>query len=134
MKKIELIDDGYCFACGGENQYGLKLQFRTEKDKTVAEFIPGKIHQGFKDIVHGGIISVILDEAMVKAVLSQGIEAVTAEISVRFRNPLFVGDKALIEAKITKMGNKLIETSAQIKSSDNTVVAEAQAKLLKHAR
>lgn len=133
MKKIKLDDDGYCFACGKMNQFGLKLEFRSEGGKAVSEFIPQKTHQGFKDIVHGGIISTILDEAMMKAALFQGIEAVTAEIAVRFKSPLFVGDKAFIEAEIKKIGNRLIETSAQIKKNDDTVIAEAQAKLLKNA-
>jgi len=132
MKKIELKDDGYCFACGKINSYGLKLEFTSEGEKTISEFIPQKIHQGFKDIVHGGIISTILDEAMMKAVLSRGIKAVTAEIIVRFKNPLFVGDRAFIEAEIIKMGNRLIEASAQIKKSDNSTIAEASGKLLRN--
>lgn len=133
MKKIRLDDDGYCFVCGKSNQFGLQLDFKKEGDKIVAEFIPQKRHQGFKDIVHGGIISAVLDEAMVKAALSLGIEAVTAEITVRLKNPLFTGEKTFIEADIKKMGTRLIETSSMIKKEDNTVIAEANAKLLKNA-
>lgn len=133
MKKIKLDDDGYCFVCGKRNEAGLKLDFRTEDGRTVAEFIPLKIHQGYQDIVHGGIISTILDEAMVKAVLSLGIGAVTAEMSVRFKSPLFVGEKALVEAEILTMSSRLIETSAKMKKADRTVIAEARAKLLRNA-
>jgi uncharacterized protein (TIGR00369 family) len=133
MKGMKLSDDGYCFACGKENSSGLKLAFRTEGGKTVTEFIPSKIHQGFKDIVHGGIITTVLDEAMVKLALSLGIKVLTAEIAVRFRSTLSVGDTSVVEAEIIKMGSRLIETAARMRKSDNTVVAEAQAKLLRHA-
>lgn len=133
MKKIELYDDGYCFACGGKNQFGLKLEFKAENNKIISEFIPSKIHQGFKDIVHGGIIAAILDEAMMKAVLLVGIEAVTAEIVIRYKNPLLVGDRSIIEAEINKTGNRLIETSALIKKNGSTIIAHAQAKLLRNA-
>jgi acyl-coenzyme A thioesterase PaaI-like protein len=133
LKKIELVDDGHCFACGEKNQSGLKLEFRTENGKVFSKFIPQKIHQGFKNIVHGGIISTILDEAMMKAVLYQGIDVITAEIAVRFKNPLHVGDKAFVEAEIKKMGNRLIETSARMKKNNTIIIAEAHAKLLKHA-
>ncbi len=133
MKKIKLDDDGYCFVCGKRNEAGLKLDFRTEDGRTVSEFILLKIHQGYQDIVHGGIISTILDEAMVKAVLSLGIGAVTAEMSVRFKSPLFVGEKALVEAEILTMSSRLIETSAKMKKADRTVIAEARAKLLRNA-
>ena len=133
MKSIQLSDDGYCFACGKKNSSGLKLDFRTEDEKAVAEFVPSKIHQGFKDIVHGGIITTVLDEAMVKVALSRGIKVLTAEIAVRFRSTLSVGDSSIVEAEVVKMGSRLIETAAWIRRSDNTVVAEAQAKLLRNA-
>ena len=133
MKKIALFDDGHCFVCGKSNRSGLRLDFRKEGDKVVSEFVPLKCHQGFKDIVHGGIISAVLDEAMVKAVLSLGIGAVTAEITVRLKNPLFVGDKAFIEAEIKTMGKRLIETYSLIRKEDNTLIAESSAKLLRNA-
>lgn len=132
MKPVKLADDGWCFACGRDNPTGLKLTFRTENGKTVAEFNPQKVHQGFQDIVHGGIISTILDEAMVKAVLSRGLEAVTAEVTVRLRSPLYVGDKARIEAEIKKIGKRLIETSARMMKNNSMIIAEARAKLIRN--
>ena len=75
-------------------------QFSLQDGKVLTEFIPQKIHQGYKDIIHGGLISTLLDEAMVKAALMQGMPAVTAEITVRFKNPLMVGEKAIVEAII----------------------------------
>jgi uncharacterized protein (TIGR00369 family) len=127
---MNLEDDHYCFVCGEENPSGLHLKFSVNKGKIQTEFIPRKIHQGYKNIVHGGIISTLLDEAMVKAALMQEMPAVTAEITVRFRNPLMVGEKVIVEAEIKKMNKKIIETSAVMKKEDDTIIAEAHAKLL----
>lgn len=132
MTRPVLTDDGFCFACGMDNPSGLRLEFRGGNGKVISEFIPQKAHQGFKDIVHGGIITTVLDEAMVKAAMSLGIEALTAEISVRFKMPLPVGEKAFIEAEIKKIGNRLVETYARISKADASVVAEAGAKLLRN--
>ncbi len=129
MKKLE--DDHHCFVCGENNPYGLHLKFSIHKGKISSEFVPQKIHQGYKDIVHGGIISTIIDEAMVKAALMQGLSAITAEITVRFKNPLMVGERAVVEAAITNMNKRIIETSAKIKKSDETLIAEGHAKLLR---
>jgi uncharacterized protein (TIGR00369 family) len=129
--KMNLEDDHYCFVCGEENPSGLHLKFSASKGKILTEFIPRKIHQGYKNIVHGGIISTLLDEAMVKAALMQGMPAVTAEITVRFRTPLMAGEKVIVEAEIKKMNKKIIETSAVMKKEDDTVIAEAHAKLLR---
>ncbi len=129
MRSFTLEDDGYCFACGRNNDEGLGLAFKTEDGKTSAEFVPRKAHQGFKDIVHGGIITAVLDEAMMKAVISRGVFAMTAEIEVRFRNPLLVGDRAVVEAEIHSVGRRFIEASAVLKKAGG-VVAVASAKML----
>lgn len=129
--KNTLKDDHYCFVCGEQNPSGLHLRFSLLDGKVRTEFTPQKIHQGYKDIIHGGLISTLLDEAMVKAALMQGMPAVTAEITVRFRAPLMAGEKAFVEAMILKMNKKIIETSAILKKTDNTVIAEGHAKLLR---
>jgi uncharacterized protein (TIGR00369 family) len=126
-----LEDDNHCFVCGNKNPSGLHLKFSSQEGKVLAEFIPKKIHQGYKDIVHGGLISTLLDEAMVKAALMQGMPVVTAEITVRFKNPLMTGEKALVEAKIITMNKKIVETNAIVKKSDGTIIAEGRAKLIR---
>jgi len=129
--KNKLEDDKHCFVCGEKNPNGLNLTFSFREGKVVTEFILHKTYQGYKDIVHGGIISTLLDESMVKAALLQGIPVVTAEITVRFKNPLMVGEKAIVEAHITETNRKIIDTSATIKKLDGTLIAEGYAKLLR---
>lgn len=109
----------------------LHLKFSIHEGKVLSEFVPQKVHQGYKDIVHGGIISTVLDEAMVKAAIMQGMPAVTVEIGVRFKNPLTVGEMAIVEATITKMNKKIIETYAEMRKTDGTLIAEGQGKLLR---
>jgi uncharacterized protein (TIGR00369 family) len=128
--KIKLEDDNYCFVCGEKNPHGLHLKFSLSEGKISTEFVPQKTHQGYKDVVHGGIISTLIDEAIVKAALMQGMPAITAEITIRFKNPLMVGEKAVVEATILKMNKRIIETSAILKKTDNTIIAEGHAKLL----
>lgn len=132
MKRLQLEDDGHCFVCGSRNSLGLRMAFRSENGRTAAEFLPRKEHQGFKDLVHGGIIAAVLDEAMVKTVLSTGFQAVTAELTVRFKSPLLTGEDATVEAESDKQGGRLVDASARMLKRDGTVVAEARAKLLKN--
>jgi uncharacterized protein (TIGR00369 family) len=124
-----LEDDRHCFVCGEENKNGLRLSFTLLEGKVCSEFTFSKAHQGYKDIVHGGLLSAVLDEAMVKVSLMQGMPAVTAEITVRFRNPLLVNETAVVEAEIRKVKRQIVETSAVIKKHDNTLVAEGWGKL-----
>ncbi len=128
---MRLQDDSYCFACGKKNQCGLKLSFQYSGGKLTTEFTPSKSHQGYKDITHGGIITTVLDEAMIQAAIAEGIMPVTAEINVRFKKPLMTDEITVAEAEIIKIGSRLIEARARLlKKGDNTIIAEAQAKLI----
>ncbi len=128
---MRLEDDNYCFACGKNNQCGLKLSFNYSNGRLTTEFIPSKIYQGYKDITHGGIITTVLDEAMIQAAIAEGIMPVTAEINVRFKRPLMVNEKVVAEAEIIKKGSRLIEAQSRLlMASDGTVIAEASAKLI----
>ena len=129
--KQRLEDDHHCFICGEDNPSGLHLKFSLLNGKVQTEFISEKTHQGYKNIVHGGIISALLDEAMVKTALLQGMPAVTAEITVRFKTPLMTGERSIVEAEITRRHKRIIETSAVMRKTDDTLIAEAHAKLLR---
>lgn len=131
MQSIKLEDDNYCFACGRENPCGLKLSFTYAGGKLTSEFTPSKVHQGYRDITHGGIVTTVLDEAMIQAAIAEGIKPVTAEINIRFKMPLMADEEAVVRAEITKRGAKLIEAySCLLRKKDGAVIAEAHAKLI----
>lgn len=125
-----LQDDSYCFVCGKEDQAGLQLNFSLLDNKVSAEFTLKTTVQGYRDIAHGGILAAILDEAMIKAAFARGIKAITTELTVRFRNPLFIGEKAVVEAEIVKPNRKLVEATALIKGPGSKTIAEGKSKLL----
>ena len=128
---MQLEDNGKCFVCGKNNPCGLKLSFAFLDGKITSEFTPSALHQGYKDITHGGIITALLDEAMIQAALFEGTSPVTAEISVRFIKPLFAGVRSHIEAEIVKKGKRLIEARARLTSpATGDVIAEGHAKML----
>src|SRR5208337_3709417 len=128
---MQLEDNGKCFVCGKDNPCGLKLSFTLIDGKITSEFTPSALHQGYKDITHGGIITALLDEAMIQAALSEGVSPVTAEINVRFKKPLIAGERSHIEAEIVKKGARLIEARARLTSpATGDVIAEGHAKLL----
>ena len=118
-------DIDMCFVCGRNNPIGLKLKFRQEGKKAVAEFTPAKVHQGWADIVHGGIINTLLDEAMSYAAIFEGLVCITAKMESRWRRPAKVGETLVITSSVTKNARRLIEVEAAISLKDGTVIAEA---------
>ena len=72
----------------------------------------------------------VLDEAMAHACGSIGKLAFTAEITVRYHKPAEVGEKIHVQAKVDKIRTKIIDTSAKIYNSGNTLIAESKAKFM----
>ncbi len=128
---MKLEDDGYCFICGPRNPIGLKLNFNFDGRTIRTEFTPQKTHQGYLNIVHGGIITALLDEAMVKLAIALGTPAVTARMDVRLRKALTVGEKITVTAEINKETRKTIDALAKAVTAEDEVVASASGKLIK---
>ncbi len=132
MKELPLEDDQMCFACGQNNQFGLRLKFFLHKDNTLtAEFMPLKEHQGFKNLVHGGIISLILDEVMANLNWKLGKSTLTAQLEVRFKSPAKIGKKLLCKGSIVKEDKKIIYNQASLTTEDSKVIALAKAKCVR---
>ena len=123
-------DDGYCFVCGPNNVIGLKLDFSFDGQTITTEFIPQKVHQGYMNIVHGGIISTLLDEVMVKLAIEMGMPAVTAHMDIRLRKAVAIGNKITFSAEIRESTRKLIVACAKAETVDG-IAADATGKLVR---
>lgn len=128
---MRLADDGYCFVCGPRNPAGLKLDFRFNGRRIRTEFTPMKEHQGYLGILHGGILSALLDEAMVKLAIAMDSPAVTARMEVKLKKAVGIGEKVTVEAEVLKEHRRLIESYARAINGEGRVVACATGKLLK---
>jgi len=131
---LKLENDHMCFVCGEKNNIGLKLNFETKNRKTSAVFIPKKEHQGYRDIVHGGILSTILDEAMTRLGWQLGLNTVTAKIEVNFRKPAHVGEKLFLEGEIIDEKEKKVFAKSKLMKGDGTLIADAEGILVKLKR
>lgn len=125
---LQVRADHGCFGCGAANPQGLHLTFTTTDDGVSATFTPLEVHQGYEHVVHGGIISTLLDEAMAWAVSVTGSWAVTGEMQVRFRRPLLAGESVTLRGSVTDMRSRAISASGQVvREADDQVIATATA-------
>ncbi len=90
----------HCFGCGGANDSGMKLTFELdlETGRATGKFILGPRYGGGAGFAHGGIIAILLDEAMGKISKLTDERAVTAELNIEYRKPVPV------DAQITVAG------------------------------
>ena len=115
----------FCFACSQENPIGLKLKPVQDGEKVTAEFTAGKFHQGWDNVVHGGILYSLLDEVTAYAMLCHGIElGVTAKSEISFKQLAPINQPIQPSAWVTKLTKRLVEAKGVLSLKDNTVIAD----------
>lgn len=105
-----------CFGCGTANQHGLQLQFRALPDGGVwAAFVPQVVHEGYVGMIHGGITSTLLDEAMSWAVTHQGDLGVTTRLAVTFRAPLLALHTVVLHGYVDSTTRRTLTTRGEVR-------------------
>jgi len=118
MSKIKSRDDYIplsnsdrhnCFGCSQSNSSGLKMKFYTNKE---VDFVVSWLSLpdqfcGWGNIVHGGIISTMLDEAMGWGALVILRKLVLSKtISVDFTSPVLTGTEIRVEGSVQKINSE----------------------------
>jgi acyl-coenzyme A thioesterase PaaI-like protein len=123
-----------CFVCGRENGGGLRARF--ESDRAGGEVrstvsIPERFN-GYPGVAHGGVLTALLDEAVVRtALLDGGFDdlLVTARIEVTFRRPIPTETPVTVAARLLGRTGSRARAQAEIRLADGTVAARAAALL-----
>ena len=116
-----------CYACGEKVKNGLKLKFKLLSNGTVyGKCSLAKWYQGYDRILHGGIISTILDSSMVNLFyLKEGLSLKTAKLNICFRNPIPVDVPLTIKAVVDDHAVHFYKAKSQILLGDK-ILAEAE--------
>ena len=84
----------FCLVCSQSNPMGLGLKFNSHDDGSVSTSFLGHFAlEGFQGCLHGGLIASLLDGAMTNCLFARGLVAMTAELKVRYRKPVLIGQE-----------------------------------------
>ena len=121
---------GYCHEVSGVrssgNPWGVRGVPEINKNgaRVTIEYTPPAHFGGWANVLHGGVISTLLDEAIaLVGMASFRNAAFTASLDIRFRSPVPTCTKLIISADRTKMSRKLINVDANLALEDGTVCA-----------
>jgi acyl-coenzyme A thioesterase PaaI-like protein len=126
-----LTDDRRCFACGPDNEIGLRMVFVYGDGTAVCTLEPRAEFGGWSNIMHGGIVATLLDEAMAHAAIGAGVRAVTARIEVRFRRPVPTDKTLVVKGTVTGRRGRVLDIEGVLATADEgTTLAESHARFV----
>lgn len=121
-----------CFLCGLENEFSLKMKwYEDHKAQQIRStvMVPGHFN-GYPGVVHGGIVSAILDETAGRAVmLNSGEDAlmVALKLEVTFRRPTPTNTPLTVIGWVIKQTARQAQVAGEIRLPDGTLTAECKA-------
>jgi acyl-coenzyme A thioesterase PaaI-like protein len=71
--------------------------------------------EGYSGLLHGGIAAAFLDGAMTNGLLAHGIQALTAELTVRYLEPVPVPGNIITRASLTESHGRLFLLRAELR-------------------
>ena len=116
--------------CGEENPAGLRCRFyELEGGEVVALFTAGKWHQGHGGLMHGGLISAVLDEVMGRSINNSAVTKespfVTASMTTNFRRPIETEKPMRAFGKVEKIEGRKFFVRGTIVDEEDNIMAEA---------
>ena len=130
--RLEPNPTNKCFGCGGDNAGGMKLTFEQDNvnRRIVGRFILGERYQGGGGFAHGGIIAVLLDEAMGKVCRFREVRAVTAELTVEYLKPVNVQHEIIVEGRETEKKGRNLFMMGEIRDTAGDILARSKARFV----
>jgi len=130
--RLEPNPTNKCFGCGGDNAGGMKLTFEQDNvnRRIVGRFVLGERYQGGGGFAHGGIIAVLLDEAMGKVCRFREVRAVTAELTVEYLKPINVQHEIIVEGRETEQKGRNLFMMGEIRDTAGDILARSKARFV----
>jgi uncharacterized protein (TIGR00369 family) len=110
----------------------MKLTFEQDNvnRRIVGRFILGDRYQGGGGFAHGGIIALLLDEAMGKVCRFREVHAVTAELTVEYLKPVVVEKEIIVEGRETELKGRNLFLAGEIRNEAGEVLARGKGRFV----
>ena len=120
-----------CIICGDRrvNPAAMHVRFYWDGEKIDTVVDTDKIYNGYEGIMHGGIITALLDEAMGWAVaVERKCYFVTGELQIRFVKPVKTNGKLRLITRCVEHLVKYSVAEGKLLDSEGKLLAKAQGK------
>jgi len=127
---LPVLSTFHCFACSPTHPKGLHLRFRADgPDRITSDVTLGEDYVGLGDVVHGGIVATVFDEAMAWVLYRHRYAPhLTATMEVRFRGTITAGVPLVVSAWIEEDRGTRVRVAASIAAAADPEPSLAEAK------
>ena len=92
----------------------------------VTSYTPRTEDQGFPGVMHGGLLALLLDEAMGWAMYADRVFAVTAKMEMRYRRPAELDGPLVVRARVLTRRGRRMEVEGVICDEAGDTLVEAR--------
>lgn len=123
-------EDYNCFGCSPNNKCGLHLMFSDDGEFITAIWDPKPQFEGFKNVLHGGIQTTLLDEIASWTIYTKLKTAgVTSGINIKFKKPVLISKGTItLKSKVREVNKRIVTLDTYLLDSDNQLCCEAEIK------
>jgi hypothetical protein len=115
-----------CFCCGRKNLKGLRINIEKHDEYSLIKCNIPSEYESYPGIVHGGIISTLLDEALWYAFYFKDIFTFTRKLSVTYKKSIPTNLPILVKGEVVKkLRGNLWSAKATIFDENDVVYAFA---------
>lgn len=129
-RELPNSDDHNCFGCSPKNAAGLRMRFTTDGEAVYTAVRVPEHLCGWSGIVHGGVLTAILDETMswVAIHLLHRI-ALTQTMTVEFLKPARIGETLYASGRVRRYGGRNdADLEAELFDDSGAACARAEAR------
>jgi uncharacterized protein (TIGR00369 family) len=128
---LYLPNSDSCYVCGRTNPFGLRVRFFIRDGSVRARFIADEHRCGFRGVVHGGVLSALLDETMGWApAYAKRLFCYAAELRIRFVRPAPVDTPLIVSGSVSADRGRVWETEGEVRGEDGTLYARGWGKYM----
>lgn len=127
LSKLRKKHHPHCHACSNQDH---RLEFETNGvDLFIGRITPPKELCSYPEILHGGVISLLIDEAMTCCLMAHGVLGLTGELSLRFHQSVSLDQALEIHTRVTRVRPPLYQLESHLHQNGKTMVT-AKAKFM----
>ena len=106
----------HCYGCDPNNEAGLKMEFFEDGDDVVSHWHPRTEFEGWRNTLHGGIQSALIDEIASWVVFRKfQTSGVTSRLEVQYKKPVAIDQGHItLRARVVRQRRQVIDIEVEL--------------------